>query len=172
MCFACSYLPSANEVDTAISIYKAVDSAVKSSNTLYQSAQCTRVVDGDTIVVQMDGSEYKLRYIGIDTPETVDPNRPVGYFGKEASARNKQLVEGKTLYLEKDVSDTDKYGRLLRYIYLDINGDGSKYTMVNSLLVQLGYAKVATYPPDVKYADLFIKMEREARENNRGLWAE
>ncbi len=130
-----------------------------------QMALVTRVVDGDTIEVEIDGMEYKVRYIGIDTPETVDPRRPVGYFGKEASAKNKELVDGKIVRLEKDINETDKYGRLLRYVYV---GE----TMINRELVRLGYAKASTYPPDVKYSSLFMQAEREARENKVGLWAE
>ena len=130
-----------------------------------QESYVTRVVDGDTIEVQVDGKEYKVRYIGVDTPETVDPRRPVGYFGKEASVKNKELVEGKTVRLEKDVSDTDRYGRLLRYVYV---GE----TMINLELIRLGYAKAATYPPDVKYVSIFLDAEREARNAGRGLWAE
>jgi micrococcal nuclease len=129
-----------------------------------KEAYCTRVVDGDTIVVKIGLEEFKVRYIGIDTPETVDPNRPTGFFGKEASQKNTELVLGRTLKLEKDVSDTDKYGRLLRYAYVD-------NVMINSELVRLGYAKAATYPPDIKYSALFVKMEQEARQNKRGLWA-
>jgi micrococcal nuclease len=130
----------------------------------YQEAYCVRVIDGDTIVVRIDTEEFKVRYIGIDTPETVDPNRLIGYFGKEASQKNTELVSSKNVRLEKDVSDVDKYDRLLRYVYKD-------NVMINAELVRLGYAKAATYPPDVKYASLFVKMEREARDNNRGLWA-
>jgi micrococcal nuclease len=125
-----------------------------------------RVIDGDTIEVRIGQQLYKVRYIGIDTPETVDPRRPVGYFGEQASAKNKELVLYKTVYLERDVSDTDKYGRLLRYVYL------SDKTMVNLELVRLGYAKASTYPPDVKFSMLFADAEREARNNGRGLWAE
>jgi micrococcal nuclease len=131
----------------------------------YQQAYCIRVVDGDTIVVQIEGKEYKVRYIGVDTPETVDPRRPVGYFGKQASEMNKTLVLNKAITLEKDVSNVDRYDRLLRYVYV---GD----VMINAELVRLGYAKAATYPPDVKYADKFVELEREARNNKVGLWAE
>jgi micrococcal nuclease len=130
-----------------------------------ETAYCSKVVDGDTIVVKIGLDEYKVRYIGIDTPETVDPNRPVGYFGKEASQKNTELVLGRDVRLEKDVSDTDKYGRLLRYVYV---GD----VMINKELLRLGYAKVATYPPDVKYVTVFLNAEREARDNGRGLWSE
>ena len=120
----------------------------------------TRVVDGDTI--EIEGGQ-KVRYIGIDTPEVADPRKPVQCFGKEASNKNKDLVEGKRVRLEKDVSETDKYGRLLRYVY-------SGNIFVNELLVREGYAFSSTYPPDVKYQDLFNKAEKEAREANRGLW--
>lgn len=127
-------------------------------------AVVVNVVDGDTIDVTVDGVEYRVRYIGIDTPETVHPTRGVEPYGKEASVRNVQLVEGKTVYLEKDVSETDQYGRLLRYVWLE---DGS---MVNETLVAEGYAQVATYPPDVRYTDRFTELQRVARAEGRGLW--
>lgn len=127
-------------------------------------AKVTRVIDGDTIEVDIAGKKYTVRYIGVNTPETVDPRRPVQYYGKEASAKNKELVEGKAVRLEKDVSETDKYGRLLRYVYV---GD----TMINAELVRQGYAQSSSYPPDVKHQELFVKLQREAREAGRGLWA-
>jgi endonuclease YncB( thermonuclease family) len=126
-------------------------------------ATVTRVVDGDTIRVDIDGVEYRVRYIGIDTPETVDPRRPVGCFGKEASERNRQLVEGKTVGLEKDVSETDDFDRLLRYVWV---GD----LMINAALVEGGYALASTYPPDVKYADHFASLQARARDAGSGLW--
>lgn len=120
---------------------------------------CTNVVDGDTIDVLIDGQEYRVRYIGIDTPET-----PHECYSQEATQRNEELVLGKTVCLEKDVSEMDRYGRLLRYVYV---GD----TFVNAALVSEGYAQVATYPPDVKYADYFLALQQEAREEGRGLWS-
>jgi micrococcal nuclease len=120
-------------------------------------------VDGDTIEVLIAGATYKVRYIGVDTPETVDPRRPVGCFGREASERNRQLVEGKTVELEKDISETDKYGRLLRYVWVD--GE-----MVNATLVREGYAVASTYPPDVKHQELFRSLQEEARDAGLGLW--
>jgi endonuclease YncB( thermonuclease family) len=124
-----------------------------------------RVIDGDTIEVDrvLDG-RATLRYIGIDTPETVAPGQPVGCFGREASDRNKELVEGKTVFLEKDISETDRFGRLLRYVYL---GDGR---MVNELLLADGYAQVSTFPPDVKYQQRFLAAQQQARDAGRGLW--
>jgi len=123
--------------------------------------EVTRVVDGDTIEVVIEGKLYKVRYTGINTPEM----SPIECFGQAATDKNRALVEGKKVRLEKDISETDRYGRLLRYIYLE---DG---TFVNEVLVAEGYAQVATYPPDVKYQDLFLAAEREARKNNRGLWS-
>ncbi len=120
----------------------------------------TRVVDGDTI--EIDGGE-KVRYIGVNTPESVDPRRKVQCFGKEASAYNKKMVLGKRVRLEPDIEDRDKYGRLLRYVWL---GD----TMVNEQLVSDGYAQVMTIPPNVKYVDRFKAAQTEAREARRGLW--
>ena len=104
-------------------------------------AEVMNVVDGDTIDVLIDGTEVRLRYIGIDTPETVYPAWGEEPYGREASARNRALVSGKTVYLEKDVSETDRYGRLLRYVWLDDD------TMVNAVLVAEGYAQVSTYLP-------------------------
>ena len=129
----------------------------------FAQAQVTRVVDGDTIEVSIGGTLYRVRYIGIDTPETVAPDRPVGCYGPEASAANKALVEGKTVTLEKDVSDMDQYGRLLRYVYV-----GS--TFVNAELVRQGYAHAYTYPPDVKYTPYLLGLQQEARDAHRGLW--
>jgi micrococcal nuclease len=128
-------------------------------------ASVTRVIDGDTIEVEIEGESYKVRYIGIDTPELHHPTKPVEYYAQEAYEKNRELVEGKTVYLEKDVSETDRYERLLRYVYV---GD----TFVNAYLVQQGYALVSTYPPDVKYQERFVELQREAREAGRGLWGE
>lgn len=120
------------------------------------------VTDGDTIKLE---NGKVVRYIGIDTPETVHPSKPVQCFGKEASDKNKELVNGKEVILVKDVSETDKYGRLLRYVYV---GD----IFVNDYLVKNGYAHSSSYPPDVKYQDQFRKSEEEARNNKIGLWAD
>jgi micrococcal nuclease len=128
------------------------------------AARAVEVVDGDTIKVSISGTVYTVRYIGMDTPETVHPSKPVEFMGPEASAANRGLVSGQTVYLEKDVSETDRYGRLLRYVWL-ANG-----ILVNEELCRLGFAQVSTYPPDVKYQDRFLAAVREAREAERGLW--
>ena len=126
-------------------------------------ALAIRAVDGDTIEVEIEGESYKVRYIGIDTPELHHPTKPVGYYAQEAYEKNRDLVEGQTVFLEKDVSETDRYGRLLRYVYVE-------NVFVNAYLVQQGYAQVSTYPPDVKYQERFLELQREAREAGRGLW--
>ena len=128
----------------------------------FETRTCVRVVDGDTIV--LDGKE-RVRYIGIDTPETVHPRKPVQWMGKEASAANRLLVEGKRVQLEYDAQRTDKYGRTLAYVYID-------GVMVNELLVRAGYARVSPYPPNVKHVQRFQAAQREARSLKRGLWSE
>ena len=121
-----------------------------------------RVVDGDTIELS-DGR--KVRYIGIDTPETKDPRKEVQCFGEEASAYNQDLVEGKVVALEADVADKDQYDRLLRYVWLEDE-------MINKKLVAEGYAYASSYPPNVKYQAQFKLAQQQAREQNLGLWAE
>jgi micrococcal nuclease len=123
------------------------------------------VVDGDTIDVLVDGVELRVRYIGMDTPEV---HSGVEWLGPEASAANAALVAGKEVVLEKDVSETDQYGRALRYVWVE---DGSGWLLVNLELIRLGYALVTTYPPDVKYVDLlYLDAQEEARNAGRGLW--
>lgn len=124
---------------------------------------CTRVVDGDTIVVEINGKQEKVRLIGVDTPETVHPNKPVEYFGKEASKFTKSMVEGKKVSIDYDWQRRDKYGRLLAYVYLE---DG---TFLNAEIIKQGYGFAYTKYP-FKYIDEFREYEKEARGNNKGLW--
>jgi micrococcal nuclease len=118
-----------------------------------EDRQCIRVVDGDE----------KVRLIGVDTPETVHPSKPVEYFGKEASAFTKRMVEGKNVRLEYDWQKIDKYGRTLAYVYL-LDG-----TFLNAEIIKQGYGHAYTIYP-FKYLEDFRKYEREAREKGRGLW--
>jgi micrococcal nuclease len=125
-----------------------------------------RVVDGDTFWID-DGSEkgVKVRLIGVDAPESRNTGtREIAYFGKEASDYLTKLIGGKKVRLEYDVGRFDKYGRTLAYVYLE---DG---TFINAKLVRDGYANVMTIPPNVKYADTFLKMERKARNQKKGMW--
>lgn len=124
----------------------------------------TRVIDGDTIEVNIAGTIYKVRYIGLDTPELDDKRAEFYALAQEATRYNRQLVGGKTVRLEKDVSETDKYGRLLRYVYI---GD----TFVNAELVRQGLAWAKPYPPDTKYQNYLEELETEARQDKIGIWA-
>lgn len=129
-------------------------------------ATVTRVVDGDTIVVELNGRIERVRLVGVDTPETVHPQKPVERFGKEAAAFTKRLAEGKRVRLERDgqSANRDRYGRLLRYAYLP---DGK---LLNAEIVSQGYGfAYVKYPFD--RMEEFRRLEREAREAGRGLWA-
>ncbi|MFA5136351.1 MAG: thermonuclease family protein [Patescibacteria group bacterium] len=126
------------------------------------------VIDGDTIIIE---GNQKVRYIGIDTPETKDPRKEVECYGHEAYVKNKELVNNKYVRLEKDISDTDRYGRLLRYVWVyDSSSATGSGLFVNEELVRGGYARTATFPPDVKYSDRFKTLQETARKENKGLW--
>jgi len=128
----------------------------------------TKIVDGDTIWVEDNGAEYKVRYIGVDTPETYGG---VECYGQEAKEANTRLVSGKSVYLELDVEAYDRYDRVLAYVWA--TEDRTDLTnMVNYVLVLFGYATVATYPPNVKYVDDFVAAQRYVAENSLGLWKE
>jgi endonuclease YncB( thermonuclease family) len=118
-------------------------------------ARVVTVIDGDTIDVLIGGDRYRVRYIGIDTPERDEPCYA------DASNANAELVAGRTVRLVKDVSDTDRYGRLLRYIYVD-------GVFVNETLIREGWAETVEFPPDTAYAAQFYRLEREARDAGLG----
>lgn len=123
-----------------------------------KSARVIDVIDGDTIIIE---GGFRVRYIGIDTPELRPQAEP---FAEEAWQANRTLIEGKIITLERDVSETDKYGRLLRYIWVDS-------ILVNAELVKLGLAEAKAYPPDTKYQDLLEALESEAKREKRGIWS-
>src|SRR3954453_21315266 len=128
-------------------------------------AVVTRVVDGDTIHVALGGADETVRYIGVDTPESVKPGTPVQCFAKAASAANERLVDGRRVRLSFDAERRDRYGRLLAYVY---RADDDAF--VNARLVQDGYARTLTIPPNVRFAGRFAGLARSAREQRRGLW--
>lgn len=127
------------------------------------------VADGDTFSAEVEGETRSIRLIGVDTPESVHPdaskNTPQG---KIASAYTKDLLRGRNVWLETDAEQTDKYGRLLCYVYLDSEGK----IMVQELLLKDGMASVMTVPPNVKYEDRFLELQKKAREEKAGFWAE
>jgi micrococcal nuclease len=135
-----------------------------------ERARVVRVVDGDTILVDIRSRRERVRYIGIDAPESVRPNTPVEPFAREAAAENARLVAGRDVVLEVDVSDRDAFNRLLRYVWLE-QPNGDPPLLVNFELVARGVANAVTYPPDLRYTDLFRAAEREARQRGRGLWS-
>lgn len=152
---------------------------IKESSQSLETVEVTRVVDGDTIKINLNDEEYSIRMIGIDTPESVHPDQSKNtIYGQKASDYTKSKIEkGQTVYLQKDVSNTDKYGRLLRYVWLEIpedteNTDEIKNKMFNALVIESGYANAYPYEPDTKLKDLFSQLEQEAKEKNVGLWAE
>lgn len=130
------------------------------SPSVQEEVLITRVIDGDT--VEIEGGQ-KIRLIGVDAPESVHPQKPVECYAKVASETLKQWLEGKKVVLEKDVSETDRYGRLLRYIWLD--GEN-----VNQRLVQEGFAYASSYPPDIKNQEKLQALQEDARVQSKGLW--
>ena len=133
-----------------------------------ESYPIVRVVDGDTIIALINGAQEKVRLIGLNTPETVDPRKPVECFGKEASDEAKKILTGKSVRLETDPSQSirDKYDRLLAYVFLP---DGTNF---DEMMIENGYGYEYTYDTPYKYQTEFKNAEKEARENKRGLWAD
>ena len=129
-------------------------------------AEVQRVSDGDTFVATVRGRRERVRVIGVDTPESVAPNRPDEPFGEEASDFAKHHLDGETVRLAGDAEPRDRYGRMLAYVWLE---DG---TFWNALLVAEGFAQQLTVPPNVTYAGLFRRLVVEARRADRGLWAQ
>jgi len=134
-----------------------------------QYAIVMSVTDGDTIRVDIDGDEYPLRYIGIDAPEPDATDPTLKGWAAAATAANRSLVEGREVFLERDVSDTDQFDRLLRNVWFI--GPGGDYVLVNLELVRRGFAQVTTYPPDEKYKDLLALAQDSAKTSALGMWA-
>lgn len=166
-----SYSVLINDEGTEVIIPKVAQTA----NT-FQEAKVLKVVDGDTIVIDRGQGQEKVRFILVDTPETKHPKKGVEYFGKEASTFTTNSLSGKTIYLQKDVSETDRYNRLLRYIWIERPSSNEpteeeiRSKCFNAILLAGGYAQVTTFPPDVKYVDLFRQIQKEAMDSNKGLW--
>ena len=153
-------------------------------NTVYK-AKIERVVDGDTAIISFvfdDGSKYskeRVRFLGVNTPETVHPNKPVEFYGKEASNFTKSELTDKTVWLQTDVEVKDRYGRMLAYVWLkepskkDLDDEAAiRENMFNAKLLLDGYAQLMTVQPNSRYSNLFVHFQREARAENKGLWSE
>ncbi|HEV2755628.1 MAG TPA: thermonuclease family protein [Actinomycetota bacterium] len=160
-----------------------VDLSVQAPATLHlepaghEEARVLRAIDGDTIEVEVvgrvegpgageaePGGIYDVRLIGIDTPESVSPRDPVECYGPEASDATAALLAGATVKLVRDVEEQDSFGRLLRYVYLGAE-------MANARLVANGYATAYDYPPNVRHSALFVQVQHQARDAQRGLWS-
>jgi micrococcal nuclease len=164
-----TFVPSMNPSSTPESVLgEEIESSASAKLETKNLVKVEKVVDGDTIEVLINGQKMRVRLIGVDTPETVDPSRPKGCFGKEASDELKRLLDGKNVILEKDVSETDKYQRLLRYVYLPLNE--TERLFVNDYLIREGYGTTLSYPPDVKFSEQFVQAQRVAKESKKGLW--
>lgn len=174
-CFALAVIVAGCAGDYETSPVTHGEEVISSDSTPVEPILCglysvARVVDGDTIIVTIDGNDVKVRMIGIDTPESVAPDE---YYkenvpeGTVASDFTKELLSGKSVYLEYDVQTEDDYGRTLAYVYLD---DG--VTMVQRLLLSAGMAQTMTIQPNSKYADAFYLLQKEAREAGAGFWGE
>ena len=160
----------------------ALESLELRRNTVYR-AKILRVVDGDTAIISFefdDGSKYlkeRVRFLGVDTPETVHPNKPVEFYGKEASDFTKSQLTDKMVWLQTDVNVRDRYNRMLAYVWLkepskkDLEDEAAiREYMFNARLLLDGYAQLMTIQPNSKYSNLFVHFQREAREANKGLW--
>lgn len=128
------------------------------------TASVIRAVDGDTILVTIGGQRRYVRYIGVDTPESVKPDAPVECFGKRAHAFNQRLVGGRRVVLRFDRERTDRYGRLLAYVY-------AEERFVNAELVRRGYARTLTIRPNDRHAELLSRLEAKSGRLGRGLWS-
>jgi len=154
------------------SITATTSAQIASTTNAYEWYPVVHVVDGDTIDVQKDGKKVRMRLIGIDTPEVVDPRKPVQCFGKEASQEMHTLVDGTSVRLETDPTQGlyDKYGRLLAYVYAPANVR-PEGILINEYLIAQGYAHEYTYRLPYKYQAEFKAAEKAAHEAQTGLWA-
>lgn len=160
----------------AIALINNFDLFIK-TDTNYETGRVIRVVDGDTAVIRVKNQDQKVRFIGMNTPEYNPKENISEPWGKEATEFTKNLLENQIVYLEKDASDTDKYGRWLRYVWLNPPENPSRPTyeeiknqMANGILVRDGYARAKEYKPDVKYTAILGDIEQEAKNNRVGLW--
>jgi len=159
--FSCSILPVQNTSPTTTTTSPASPTIIPTTGAVTTSIDevpVVKIIDGDTIDVNIGGVTKRVRYIGVDTPERDTP------FYQVATETNSGLVAGKNVRLVKDTRETDDYGRLLRYVYV---GE----IFVNARLVELGYAQAFPYPPDTKYNDLFATLEQTAKSKYLGIWS-
>ena len=152
------------------------DAGNEAGNQDFVAGVVVRAVDGDTAVVRVDGQERRVRLLGVDTPETVHPNKPIQFYGKEASNFTKESLNGKRVWLEYDSNPQDRYNRHLAYVWLanpkTINESTIRENMFNARLLLGGYAKVMIIKPNKRYEAEFKKFEAEARQAKLGVWSQ
>lgn len=156
-------VPSTRPSPTAVTLAE-VTVVVSATPSGMQTARVVQVIDGDTVRVEINGRRTLVRYIGLDAPEVQSPRQAGEPWGEEATEFNRALVQGREVHLEKDVSETDQYDRLLRYVWVD-------GTMVNAELIRNGMADGRDYQPDVRYSDWFYDLEGLARQERIGIWS-
>ena len=161
-----------NGGDVAVNEHNETSTVVNDSEIIHGIV--ARVVDGDTAVIRVNGEDRRVRFLGVDTPETVHPTKGVQPYGKEASNFTKESLTGKNVWLEYDRNPTDRYNRHLAYVWLSkpgrIDEETIRRDMYNAILLALGYAKVMIIKPNNKYADLFNKIQAEAQKSKIGMW--
>jgi micrococcal nuclease len=160
--------PRSELVSTPTPVPTAAPNALSGPTGATDVGHVTRIVDGDTIHVDIDGTDHAVRYIGMNTPEVDDADADIRVLADAATDANSELVSDRDVTLERDVSEVDRYGRLLRNVWIQRDG---RWVLVGLELVAEGFAQVSTYPPDVKYVDLLLQAELAARESAVGLWA-
>ena len=156
---------------------KIQNESAKEERQIYQKAKVKYAVDGDTIWVDIDGKDEKVRFVGVNTPEVAKDGNPAEFMAEEAKDFTNKTLENKEIYLEKDISDRDKYDRLLRYIWLEEPvGNPSlsdiKKNTLNGILVKEGLAYANYYKPDIKYQEFLKELEKSAQENKLGIWSD
>ncbi|MBP2014718.1 thermonuclease family protein [Anaerococcus degeneri] len=144
---------------------------------IYQKAKVKYAVDGDTIWVDIDGKDEKVRFVGVNTPEVAKDGEPAEFMADEAKDFTNKTIKNKEIYLEKDISDRDKYDRLLRYIWLEKPVDNPTLNDIetktlNGILVKEGLAFANYYKPDIKYQEYLKKLEKSAQDNKKGIWSD
>ena len=152
------------------------DTPVQQDDSGFVMGTVTRVVDGDTADITVDGAKRRVRFLCVDTPETVHPNKPVQFYGPEASAFTKESLTGRRVWLEYDKNPQDRYGRHLAYIWTakpkSITTETIRRDMFNAKLLLGGYAKVSVIKPNNRYASQFKEFESEAKNARRGMWSQ
>lgn len=165
---ACDDIPNENKENKAEN---------SQNNEIYENAKVLYAHDGDTIWVKIDGKKEKVRFVGVNTPEVAKDGNPAEFMAEEAKYFTEEILKDKEIYLERDISDRDKYDRLLRYIWLEKPLSNPELSDIenktlNGILVKEGYAYANYYKPDIKYHNFLKGLEKSAQDKNLGIWSD